>query len=189
MLAPTEGLVNLNGKPIVAGYRQHVQRIKEIKQEASDKILSLNPVKAQEVEIKKNLKIEVDILTNEIEKTKNEQKLAIEQAVKPLSDFKAEKYHAKSTYQLEVEKINYNYHIESTKIKNASMNQAQLEYDHELAGAKIGYKRKLEGLKESAALQDEVRNRRIQELTDEYEGIYKALEAIIALHESIYVRG
>jgi oligopeptide transport system ATP-binding protein len=177
LLAPTEGRVNLNGKPIVAGYRQNVLRIKEIKQEAADKILSLNPAKAKEVEIKKNLKIELDILNNEITKTKNEQKIAMEEAIKPMADFKAEKYHAKSTYQLEVEKINYNYHIESTKIKNASMNQAKLDYDHELAGAKIGFKRKIEGLKESAALQDEVRERRIQELTDQYEKIYKELEA------------
>lgn len=180
LLAPTEGRVNLNGKPIVAGYRQHEVRIKEIKQEAKDKTLSLNPIKAQEVKIKQKLQVELDLLANEIQKTKKERKAAMEEATQPFTDYKADHYLAKSTYQLEVEKINYNYHIESTKIKNASMNQAKLEYDHELAGAKIGYKRKVEGLKESAALQDEVRERRIQELTDQYEDIYKNLEAKFA---------
>lgn len=176
LLAPTDGQVDLNGETIVAGYMEYIEKIQEIKEEAERRILKLDPVKEETARIKRELKDETAYLQTDIDRLKVEQKVALEQATKPLDDYKSEVYHAKSGYELDVETIEYDYHLNYKKIHAQTVNAAQTEYERELAGAKIGFERKKEGLQESAALKDEVIKRRIAELTEHYTNIYKDLE-------------
>lgn len=176
LLQPTEGTVKLNGEVTVAGYMDRLERIKEIKAEAKDKILSFDPKKSKTAEINKELDKQMLLIESDINQLKLEQKRELDDIQQPLADFKAEKYHAKATYQLDVEKINYDYKIAVTNIHKKTVNPAQAEYERALSGAKVGYKRKIEGLKDSAALKEEVIKRRIQELTEEYNALYEELK-------------
>jgi oligopeptide transport system ATP-binding protein len=176
LLQPTEGTVKLNGEVTVAGFMDRLERIKEIKEETTEKILSFDPKKSKIAEIKKELDKQVLLIESDINQLKVEQKQQIDELQQPLRKFKEEKYHAKAMYQLDVEKINYDYKIAATNIHKKTVNPAQAEYEKALSGAKVGYKRKVEGLKDSAALKEEVIKRRIQELTEEYNALYEELK-------------
>lgn len=172
----TEGTVKLNNDLIVAGYLEHVRKIKEIKESAKEKILALYPQKFKAEQIQKECDQEVRLVQSDIDTMKNRMDKEIAKINEPIEDYKTEKYETKNVFDMDIERINYDFHIKVTDIQRLATNEAQTDFDHDMKGAKISYERKYEGLKESAALGKETIERRMKELEAEYKEIYANLE-------------
>lgn len=178
---PTEGTVKLNNEMIGAGYKEHIREIKRIKDEAEEKILEFDKKKQKTAQIKRDLEQQVSFLKMDIRNIKLGQKAQLKEANKPLDLYKEALYEAKNNFELATEKIKYNYNLEVSNIEKASINGAKFDYERELAGLKLGKERKTDGLKESAALSQEVIEKRIEDLNNQYNKLFADLEAKYAV--------
>lgn len=173
---PTEGISKLNNQIIGAGYKQHVRRIKEIKKEATEKILRFDKQMHNIVEINTKCDLEVDNLKGEIAILKQERLSKITLAETPIRAYKTLKYETKNIYQMDIESFEYDFYNKSTKVIELTSNGQQVEYEREVSGAKNNFKRKVEGLNESAALTKETIEGRIEETRIKLEANLERLE-------------
>lgn len=177
LLAATEGVVKLNDEIITAGYKEHIRDIKAIKEQANEEILKFDEIKYKKVLIERKLKQEVGFLKQDITNLQNSKAQRIKEAQKPQEDLKDAKYELKNKYDLDIDNLKYNYDLKSSNVKAKTKNTAKSEYNREVAGLKLGLERKTEGLNDSAALHKEEIEKRISELNERYDGLFKALEA------------
>lgn len=173
---PTEGTVKLNGEMIGAGYKEHLREIKRIKEEAQAEILKFDNKKYQTLEIKKAMQQDVMLLESDIKKAEQQLEQDLKVAQLPLEEYKEKLFEIKNDYELEVEKIKYNFTLASNTVKDSTLNLEQLAYDRELAGLKLGLEKKTEGLQESNALGKEIIESRLNELNAKYEKLFADLE-------------
>ena len=173
---PTEGTVKLNNEMIGAGFKEHLREIKRIKDEAEEKILKFDTKKYETAQINNKLNQEVGFLKLDIRNIKLGEKGQLKAANRPIDAHKEAVYQAKNDYELETDKIKYNYNLEATAVEKASTNGAKQDYERELAGLKLGKERKVDGLNESAALTDEVIKQRIADLNQHYDKLFADLE-------------
>jgi len=173
----TEGIVKLNQEVIGAGYLEHVAEIKRIKKEAKERILKLYPQKFKASQIQDKCNQDVSLIQSDIDTMKRRMEQEIIDTTKPLLDYKENKYTAKNVFDMDIEQINYDFHIQATNVHKLATNEAETEYEHEMNGAKIIFGRKVEGLKESAALEKETIARRITELQKAHEKALVDIEA------------
>jgi len=164
LYTPTDGSTQLNGITVGAGYQSNKIEIKRLKKEKKDRINSLDPYKKQIIEINKDKDFKLDLLQQELNNLALEEKAKIKDAKHELEEYKKEVYNRKSQYVLDLEKVNYNYHLDKAEVLENTKNPVEREYRHELKIAKNTFEHKLEGLKESAALKKEVIEKRSAEL-------------------------
>ncbi|AIO18372.1 Oligopeptide transport ATP-binding protein OppF [Candidatus Izimaplasma bacterium HR1] len=174
---PTEGVVSLNGEMIGAGYKEHIREIKRIKEEAAEKILKFDNQKYQASLINNKANQTIGFLKLDIRNINLGEKGQLKIANRPIEANKEQVYQVKNDYEFNIETIKYDYNLEASKVHNLSINSAQADYDRELAGLKIGKNRKTDGLKESAALNEDVIEARISELNANYEKLFADLSS------------
>lgn len=165
---PTEGTVDLNDIRIGAGYLGFKNDIKKVKAETKEKIISLDERSLYIHTLKKELNNEIIILNSEVEKLKKQKEYEIKEEKKVIDIAKDNLYKFNNKLVLAIENIKYNYKLKVTKINNLTLNSALVEYNNELKICKISFERKMEGLKESAALEKETIAKRMAQLHEEY---------------------
>lgn len=168
---PTDGSVDLNGERITAGYLSNKINISNIKKETKEKILFYKPQKYQQHQIEIKAQSEIELCNYDIEKIKYELKLEIEKAKSEIEEYNIKLYNLKSLYDLDVENINYNYKLNKKKQYDLIINSAEKEYKLRKEIDLNTYNRKVQGIKESAALDKEVIESRLVDLKNEYEKI------------------
>lgn len=166
---PTEGYVKLNGITISAGYADHIENIKNIKKQAKIDILSLKASELQKLQLKEKAEKDIEYIRHELTFLIPKEKEELAKANLPLDEYKTKLYELKNQMKLDIETIEYDYNIEVEKIHQATLNKAETEMNKELEILRVNYERKVEGLKDSAALSKEVINERLQELKSNYE--------------------
>ena len=176
LYTPTDGSVDLNGLRISAGYKGNQMEIKKIKKETKDEIASFNAYKKEVIQINKKLDQDVDFLKQDIQLIKNKELSDIKEVNRELEHYNTKKYDIRSIYRLDVEKLNYAFGLSKAKIIEATQNPAEREYQYQLNIAKNRYKKKVEGLKESAALKKEVLEQRIETLRKGHEELIESLK-------------
>ncbi len=168
---PTDGSVDLNGERITAGYLSNKINITNIKKETKERLLFYHPQKYQRHLIKSKANSEIELLKYDINKINRELELEIDKAKKELDEYNAELYRLKSLYNLSVENINYNYKLNKNKQLDLTINSALREYKLRKEIDETTYNRKVQGLKDSAALEKEIIESRLAALKEEYDVI------------------
>jgi oligopeptide transport system ATP-binding protein len=168
LYTPTDGTIDLDGVRISAGYQGNKIRIKEIKQEAKEKIASLNEYNRKVLDLKKELNQKIELLKGDLESIKKQEKIDLKKAQDPIENYNTQLYELKNKFNLNVENVDYNYHLKKNEILGHINNTAAKEYDYELKLALRRYQRRIEALKESAALKAEVIKERMEVQKEEY---------------------
>lgn len=176
LYSATEGTVKLNGDIISAGYKGIERQIEEVREEAKRKLIEID--KHAEAVQKIEAQLEHDIIDAEyqLKKLQDADKEKLKTLKKPLDDYRNETYRIKNNYELEVAKVEHKHHLAVEKVNGTATNSVEEDYKHEVARNKLGLSRKLVGLKESAALEKDVIEKRIKDLNAKYDQIFVDLE-------------
>ena len=172
----TEGSVKLNGNLVSIGYKGILNQIKDVKRQANEKLLKIDKHAAAVYKIEKQLESDIIDADYNLKKQLTAIDAKIKELYKPIDEYKKNIYQNKNDHELAVAKVVHEYNLKASEIKSLKENPMRAEYKRELAGFKLGFKRKKDGLKESAALHKEVIEQRIKELKEKYVGIYTELE-------------
>lgn len=176
LYTPTEGSIDINGVTISAGFKGHQLEIKRIKAKMKQAIDSLDASKAQKIALEKEYEQKIYLLKTDIKRLKIEKKNAVKEVQKHVEENKEYMYQQKMELEKSIEDSKLNYELAKKELHNQTLNQAKVEYDSEVKKLKYNYKKKLEGLKESAALQKEEIQRRIELHEEWYASVLTKLE-------------
>lgn len=174
---PTDGDIYLNGRRIGAGIATQVSNISKIKKELKQAILNLDPQKLAIFNLKKEMNVKLSDLAYQKRIKARDLKEQIAVVKQDIEHYHTQVFNTKNVYSLDIESIKYKFLLEKTELLDLTINTAQNEQDNELAMAKTKFTKKLEGLKESAALDKEVIEQRIAVLKSEYEQEVKDIHA------------
>ncbi|MBI9011227.1 MAG: ABC transporter ATP-binding protein [Clostridiales bacterium] len=176
LYSATEGLVKLNGDIISAGYKGIEREIKEVKVQAKSKMIEVDKHAAAVHKIE--VQLEHDLIDAE-HHMKTVEAAHLEKIIllrKPMDNYRDERYRIKNKYELEVAKVEHQCHLAVEKVKSTTKNAVKEEYKQVLSRNKLGLSRKTGGLKESAALEKDVIEKRLKELQAHYDQIFIDLE-------------
>lgn len=163
----TQGTVKLNGKTIAAGYADHIKRIYEIKEEARNKILKLDKDKMRIVEIKNSLNDNLSLLNGEIDNLMLDKENEKRNIRSKIQEYNKKKYELNNDFNLDIEKAKYNFLLKKEELVKLTKNTSKLELNKRIKALRSTYKRKLEGLKNSSALNKSEIKKRISLLQKE----------------------
>src|SRR5690554_2183473 len=166
---PTEGYVKLNDIAIAAGYANHLQNIKEIKNKLKLDVLLLDPSNVEKYNLKKDAKSKIRKIQYKLDAIPKAEKEALRKANKPIEEFKMALYDLKTKFTLDTESVTFKYNMDKDEILGSTQNKALVELNHELETVKLNFERKVDGLKDSAALLKDEIEKRIENLTVAYE--------------------
>jgi oligopeptide transport system ATP-binding protein len=161
---PTDGTVILNNVKISAGLMGYQEEIKTIQRKLKQDIDSLNPAKIKAYELKLKAKQEVELLQ------KDEQQLAKDKATelvainKQINQYRADQYQLKALYQIELNAVLFDFNQKVISTKRLTQNDALLKYNNEVIIEKQKLGNKLNGLRDSAALDEKTIKERMDKL-------------------------
>ncbi len=173
---PTDGRVTFNGVEIAAGFQTHLDNIEGIKAKLQEDIRLLQPNGKEIVELEQTNRIKIIGLEHELKELEYNHNINVRQIVKPNADYKDARYQAKNTYNLAVENVEYDINQRRKALLEKTINPSEVEYKKEVAMAKHAFNRSHDGLKDSAALDKEVIEERIEILKENYEKSLVELE-------------
>ncbi|NLD26249.1 MAG: ATP-binding cassette domain-containing protein, partial [Acholeplasmataceae bacterium] len=105
---PTEGTVDINGIRIGAGYLDLKNKIKKVKEDTKEKIISLNRYEYALLRMKKELASKSYILETDIEKLKKQRDAEIKQLENVINEVKDARYKLHNQLVLAVDNVKYN---------------------------------------------------------------------------------
>jgi oligopeptide transport system ATP-binding protein len=161
---PTDGTVILNNVKISAGLMGYQEEIKAIQRRLKQDIDSLNPAKIKAYELKLKAKQEIELLQ------KDEQQLAKDKATelvainKQINQYRADQYQLKALYQIELNAVLFDFNQKVISTKRLTQNDALLKYNNEVIIEKQKLGNKLNGLRDSAALDEKTIKERMDKL-------------------------
>lgn len=164
---PTSGTVKLEGDIVGSGSEDIKQEIRNARVEYKLNVLKLNQYQYDKYLVEQKTKEKQDVLTRKIAEL-NQQFKKEENAIKlPISEYKSKIFDAKNNMKVEIEKISFAYHVHKDAEHNKTKNEHLIEMNHLLKGLELSYEKKLEGIKESAALSNEVKAEHRKRLLEE----------------------
>jgi len=172
----TDGNVYLNDGLVTAGFRRNLKEIKRIKAEAKKSIVSFDPYKSQILAIKNEKHTSVNDLNFEINRLKETERAQIKELSTPIDNYNTKVYDAKNMHLQNVETIKYHFELAKADLIKKTVNSMQKEYENRLSIEKNTYKKKVEGLKDSAALHKSEIEKRIAQLEIQHKDNVSALE-------------
>ena len=177
---PTDGTVILNNVTISVGTRGYLEKIKSIKDKLNEDILSLNPSKIKEIELRKEAKFKIELLETEKVELAKQKEIELIANSKQFDQFRADNYQLDALMKIEIQKVVFDFNQKVMKIKQGLQNEALLKYNYEVKLANDKLNHKLSGLKDSAALDSQTIANRMQELKSSHA---KQLESLKTLYE------
>ena len=177
---PTDGTVILNNVTISAGTQGYLEKIKNIKDKLNEDILSLNPSKIKEIELRKQAAFKIELVEAEKNELIKQKDIEIKANSKQFDQFRADNYQLNALMQIDTQKIIFDFNQKVMKLKQGLQNEALLKYNNEVKIANDKLNHKMSGLKDSAALDSQTIATRIQELKLSHA---KQLETIKTLYE------
>jgi len=148
----TSGTVKFEGKIVGSGSGEEVELIKHKKKEYAIELLKLNQYKYDVYLInhkyssmKKDFQMKIGQLKSEYETQKAKLEL-------PIATYVNDLFEEKNRNEVDLEKFIFDYRIRKTQILNQTKNEYLIEFNSLIKGAEFALKKKLQGIKESAAL-------------------------------------
>jgi len=171
----TEGTVKLNDVTIANGYANHIENIKKIKKQRKLDVKKLDPRHAQIIKLEEKLDQDIALINYDLAHLPELQKEELTQANEPIFEHRKKLYELKTQFKLDAEAVIFQYKLDKRDIHLKAQNKAKIELKHELDILKTNYERKVDGLKDSAALSKEEIKKRLAELKSTYEQDVAAL--------------
>jgi oligopeptide transport system ATP-binding protein len=177
---PTDGTVTLNNVTISSGIQGYLEKIKNIKDKLKEDILRLNPSKIKEIELRKEASFKIELIVAEKAELIKQKELEIIANSKQFDQFRADKYQLNALMQIDIQKVVFDFNQKVMKIKRGLQNEALLKFNNEVKIANDKLNHKLNGLKDSAALDSQTIANRMQELKSSHA---KQLESLKAFYD------
>ncbi len=177
---PTDGTVILNNVTISSGMQGYLEKIKKIKDKLKEDILKLNPSKIKEIELRKEASFKIELIVAEKAELTKQKELEMIANSKQFDQFRADKYQLNALMQIDTQKVVFDFNQKVMKIKRGLQNEALLKFNNEVKIANDKLNHKLNGLKDSAALDSQTIANRMQELKLSHA---KQLESLKALYD------
>ncbi len=177
---PTDGTVILNNVTISSGMQGYLEKIKNIKDKLKEDILRLNPSKIKEIELRKEASFKIELIVAEKAELTKQKELEMIANSKQFDQFRADKYQLNALMQIDTQKVVFDFNQKVMKIKRGLQNEALLKFNNEVKIANDKLNHKLNGLKDSAALDSQTIANRMQELKLSHA---KQLETLKALYD------
>ena len=177
---PTDGTVILNNVTISSGMQGYLEKIKKIKDKLKEDILRLNPSKIKEIELRKEASFKIELIVAEKAELTKQKELEMIANSKQFDQFRADKYQLNALMQIDTQKVVFDFNQKVMKIKRGLQNEALLKFNNEVKIANDKLNHKLNGLKDSAALDSQTIANRMQELKLSHA---KQLESLKALYD------
>jgi oligopeptide transport system ATP-binding protein len=177
---PTDGTVTLNNVTISSGIQGYLEKIKNIKDKLKEDILRLNPSKIKEIELRKEANFKIELIVAEKAELIKQKELEIIANSKQFDQFRADKYQLNALMQIDIQKVVFDFNQKVMKIKRGLQNEALLKFNNEVKIANDKLNHKLNGLKDSAALDSQTIANRMQELKSSHA---KQLESLKAFYD------
>ena len=177
---PTDGTVILNNVTISSGMQGYLEKIKKIKDKLKEDILRLNPSKIKEIELRKEASFKIELIVAEKAELTKQKELEMIANSKQFDQFRADKYQLNALMQIDNQKVVFDFNQKVMKIKRGLQNEALLKFNNEVKIANDKLNHKLNGLKDSAALDSQTIANRMQELKLSHA---KQLESLKALYD------
>ena len=177
---PTDGTVILNNVTISSGMQGYLEKIKKIKDKLKEDILKLNPSKIKEIELRKEASFKIELIVAEKAELTKQKELEMIANSKQFDQFRADKYQLNALMQIDTQKVVFDFNQKVMKIKRGLQNEALLKFNNEVKIANDKLNHKLNGLKDSAALDSQTIANRMQELKLSHA---KQLETLKALYD------
>jgi len=177
---PTDGTVILNNVTISSGIQGYLEKIKNIKDKLKEDILRLNPSKIKEIELRKEASFKIELIVAEKAELTKQKELEMIANSKQFDQVRADKYQLNALMQIDTQKVVFDFNQKVMKIKRGLQNEALLKFNNEVKIANDKLNHKLNGLKDSAALDSQTIANRMQELKLSHA---KQLETLKALYD------
>src|SRR5690554_6473380 len=171
----TEGTVKLNDITIANGYANHIENIKKIKKQRKLDVKKLNPRNVEIIKLEEKLDQDIALIKYDLAHLPELQEEELAEANTPIFEFRKELYELKTQFKLDAEAVIFQYKLDKADIELKGKNKAEIKLKNELGIAKVNYERKVDGLKDSAALSKEEIHKRLTELKATYEQEVAAL--------------
>jgi oligopeptide transport system ATP-binding protein len=154
---PTNGTVKLYGNVIGSGSDDTLQLLKTAKKEYLLKLLSLNQYRYDKHLIEQEFSNKEAIFQEQINDLKLKSKKLISKIESETSNYKNALFEEKNKYQVDVEKVLFAYNVNKDDITKKTKNEYLVEYNNLVKGLEFSFKRKIQGINESAGLSDEAK--------------------------------
>ena len=165
---PTDGTVTLNNIPISAGSLSYLEEIERIKKLLEDDITSLDPLKIKAIELRRQNELVIAGFKKELVNLEKDKIVEVTAATKQFDQFRADQYRTKALMTIDLQKVIFDFNQRVMQTNQRLQNESLLKYKNEVKIATIKHHNKLEGLKDSAALEKETIQQRIQVLNEEH---------------------
>ena len=172
---PTDGSVTLNNIPISAGYMGLQYEIESLKKNLVNEVNALNPTQTKSIALQKEAQKIIEQFKLDIASLIKEKNQEIGVISKHFDQYRADLYQIRALQQIELQTVLFEFNQKVMKAKLSLQNDALLKYKNEIKIAKTKFETKLDGLKDSAALQQTTIDQRIYILKQDYETQLKAL--------------
>ncbi|MEN9819289.1 MAG: Oligopeptide transport ATP-binding protein OppF [Bacillota bacterium] len=175
---PTDGTVMLNNITISVGIQGYLEKIADIKRQLNEDILKLNPAKIKGIELKKEVKAKIEKLQFEKQELLKQKEQELKVISKLFDQYRADKYQITALMQIENQKVIFDFNQKVMKTKQSLQNEALLKFNNEIKIANEKLSHKLNGLKDSAALDAKTIEERIAKLKADHEAVIQQLKSI-----------
>jgi oligopeptide transport system ATP-binding protein len=162
---PTDGLVTLNSINISSGIMGFQEEIKNIKRNLKNEIISLNPAKVKAIELKSAASQQITILKKDMQLLNKDKAVELVAINKHFDQFRADQYQLKALMAIEINAVLFEYNQKVMAAQRLAKNEALLKYNSEVIIEKQKLKNKINGLKDSAALDETTIKDRMNQLT------------------------
>lgn len=175
---PTDGTVILNNITISVGIQGYLEKIANIKRQLKEDILKLNPAKIKGIELKKEVKAKIEKLQFEKQELLKQKEQELKVISKLFDQYRADKYQITALMQIENQKVIFDFNQKVMKTKQSLQNEALLKFNNEIKIANEKLSHKLNGLKDSAALDSKTIEERITKLKADHDSVIQHLKSI-----------
>ncbi|MEY3609647.1 MAG: Oligopeptide transport ATP-binding protein OppF [Bacillota bacterium] len=174
---PTDGTVILNNITISVGMQGYLEKIANIKRQLNEDILKLNPAKIKGIELKKEVKAKIEKLQFEKQELLKQKEQELKVISKLFDQYRADKYQITALMQIENQKVIFDFNQKVMKTKQSMQNEALLKFNNEIKIANEKLSHKLNGLKDSAALDSKTIEERITKLKADHDSVVQHLKS------------
>lgn len=173
---PTDGTVTFNGVKVAAGYRTHTKNISKIKRELERESYLLTPYGREVNELKQKYDNQQIQLKDNLEKALADRKIQLQKVKQPILDHENGVYTLKNDFVINSDGLKYEFITKKDELISKTQNPSSIEFRNHLKMAKLTYSRKVDGIKDSAALSKNVRLEKHAQLKTEFNAQIKKLE-------------
>ena len=173
---PTDGTVTLNNIAISAGTLSYQEEIERINKQLADDITSLDPLKIKAIDLRRKKELVISGLKKELINLEKDKLIEVTASTKQYDQFRADQYRTKALMTIDLQKVIFDYNQQVMKTNQRLQNESLLKYKNEVKIATLKHDNKLEGLQDSAALEKETINQRIEVLNQEYQSFLLKLK-------------